>query len=206
MPFFDFHHHHHQPNGIYNLNNDEEPPNYTFSVGIHPKDIDENFEINFEKVKEKSLHPNCIAIGECGLDGLIHIDERLQENVFLQHILWANEVNKPIIIHCIRRYSQLLKFKKIAKVPMVIHSFNKKSTIADELLSAGFYLSFGKAVLQNVSLQTLIKDIPLEKLFLETDDDDFEIKNLYEKVSEIKNINVKELQQQIFKNLEHITR
>lgn len=206
MPFFDFHHHHHLPNGIYNLRYDEAPPNYMFSVGIHPKDIGSEFGKNFEIVKEKSLHPNCIAIGECGLDGLLNTDELRQEEVFEKHILWANEIQKPIIIHCVRRFSSLLKFKKIAKVPMIIHGFNKKSTIVDTLLSAGFYLSFGKAVFQNVSLQTLIKDFPLEKLFLETDADDFEIKNLYEKVSEIKNISVEQLEQQILKNLEQIVR
>jgi TatD DNase family protein len=86
---------------------------------------------------------------------------------------------------------------------MVIHGFNKKNALAQELLSHGFFLSFGKAVLNRVSLQLVIKEVPLEKIFLETDDSDFEIVELYQKVADIKSISVEELQNQIQKNLEN---
>ncbi|MDO5616220.1 MAG: TatD family hydrolase [Cruoricaptor ignavus] len=201
MIFFDFHHHKNYENGIYNLDFQENATEIPFSAGIHPKDISENFVDDFERVKVLSQNPQCWAIGECGLDGLINIPQSLQEEIFLQHILWANEIRKPIIIHCVRRFSELLKFKKKANVPMAIHGFNKKKTIADELLHAGFYLSFGKAVLQNVSLQNLLKEIPLEKIFLETDDANFPIADLYLKVSEIKGITIEYLQEQILENL-----
>lgn len=201
---FDFHHHHYGKFGIYNLGKNENPPEAYFSAGIHPKDISENFEDEFEKIKEISSFKNCLAVGECGLDGLINIDEKLQETVFEKQILLANEIQKPVIIHCVRRFSEILKFKKIAEVPMIIHGFNKKETIAAEMQNHGFYLSFGKAVLQNVSLQQIVKDFPLEKLFLETDDADFDIEILYQKVSKLKNISVENLHSQILKNLEKI--
>ena len=204
MSFFDFHHHKKNQSGIYNLNFRENLPESFFSIGIHPNEIDNEYESNFLKIKELSLNENCVAIGECGLDGIIDVDEKIQEEIFRKHIIWANEVRKPIIIHCVRRFSELLKFSKIAEVPMVVHGFNKKKTIADDLLNHGFYLSFGKAVLQNVSLQTLIKDFPIEKLFLETDDADFDIEELYLKVSELKNISTENLQNQIFENLARI--
>ena len=70
-------------------------------------------------------------------------------------------------------------------------------------MSHGFFLSFGKAVLNRVSLQLVIKEVPLEKIFLETDDSDFEIVELYQKVADIKSISVEELQNQIQKNLEN---
>jgi len=205
MQLFDFHHHHLGKFGIYNLGKNENPSEEYFSAGIHPKDINENFEDDFQKIKEISAFKNCLAVGECGLDGLITIDEKLQEPVFEKHILLANEIRKPVIIHCVRRFSEILKFKKTAEVPMIIHGFNKKKTIAAEMLNHGFYLSFGKAVLQNVSLQQIVKDFPLEKLFLETDDADFDIQILYQKVSELKNISVENLHSQILENLEKIT-
>ena len=85
---------------------------------------------------------------------------------------------------------------------MIIHGFNKKKAIADEMLKHGFYLSFGKSVLHSVSLQTIVKDFPLEKMFLETDDADFDIAELYQKVAELKEISLGKLQKQISNNLE----
>lgn len=207
MNFFDFHHHNRQKTfGLYNLGQEKIiPPNY-FSVGIHPGEIDENWEINFEKIKEKSLHQNCLAIGECGLDGLLKTDENLQKKVFEKHIFWANEINKPIIIHCVKRFSELIPFQKLAITPFIIHGFNKKKTIAKELIDHGFYLSFGKSVLYNLSLQEILKEIPIEKLFLETDNEDFNIEELYHKTAEIKQISLEQLQNKMLENAEKIFR
>ena len=205
MIFFDFHHHKSNNSyGIYNLDLGENFSEGNFSVGIHPKDIDENWEENLEKIKEISLQKNCLAIGECGLDALIEIDENLQKKVFEAQILWANEINKPVIIHCVKRFQKLIPFQKLAKVPLIIHGFNKKKSVAEEMLKHGFYLSFGKSVLYNLSLQAIVKDFPLEKMFLETDDADFDIENLYQKVAELKEISVEKLQEQISKNLEKL--
>lgn len=203
MDFLDFHHHKPNQTGIYNLNLNEEIPAGKFSVGLHPKDITENWKYDFDKIKDISLSENCLAIGECGLDGLISIDINIQNDVLKAHISWAEEVQKPIIIHCVRRFSQILHYKK-TKIPLVIHGFNKKENIALELLEAGFYLSFGYAALENLSLQNIIKNIPIHRLFLETDDSDFEIIKLYEKVSGIKSIPPENLKNQMWENLNHI--
>ena len=87
---------------------------------------------------------------------------------------------------------------------MIIHGFNKKRQIAEDLLSNNFYLSFGKAVLYNLSLQDIIKDTPLDRIFLETDNEDFNIEELYIKVSELKGISLERLNEQISENLETI--
>ena len=73
---------------------------------------------------------------------------------------------------------------------MVVHGFNKRKTIGNELQKHDFYLSFGKSVLQNVNLQEFVKEFPTDKLFLETDDSDFDIQLLYQKVSDLKNLKV----------------
>lgn len=204
MDLLDFHHHKPNQTGIYNLEVNESSIAFkNFSVGLHPKDITDDWKADLEKIKAISLAKNCLAIGECGLDGLIKIDEKLQLEIFQNHISWAEEIKKPVIIHCVRRFSQILHYKK-ANIPMIIHGFNKKETIAAELLEAGFFLSFGKAVLDNLSLQKLIKDCPVQKLFLETDNSDFEISDLYEKVSEIKSISLENLRFQMWENLENV--
>ena len=130
--------------------------------------------------------------------------EKLQEKAFLAQIEVANSVKKPLIIHCVKRFSQLLPFRKVSKVPMIVHGFNKRKTIGDDLLKNGFCLSFGKSVLYNVNLQDFLRDFPTDKLFLETDSSDFEIKELYQKVAGLKNISLEDLSQKIRENLHNL--
>lgn len=202
MAYFDFHHHHFgKQAGIYNLGVGESPPNGFFSAGFHP-DLSLQFtEEQFVWLREISKHENCVAIGECGLDGLINIDDAIQESLFKRQIELANERQKPLIIHCVRRFSQMIHFQKSARVPMIIHGFNKRKTIGYDLQKHDFYLSFGKSVLQNVNLQEFVKHFPTDKLFLETDDAEFDIQLLYQKVADLKNLNVEDLILQIEKNL-----
>lgn len=205
MEFFDFHHHDfNKKNGIYNLKLNEIPPANYFSAGIHPQDISPNFEEDFLWLKTISKSENCVAIGECGLDGLIDIDENLQNEIFQKQIELANELQKPIIIHCVRRFSQLLHFKKKSKVPMIVHGFNKRKTIGDEMLKNEFCLSFGKSALYNVNLQDFLKEIPIDQLFLETDSADFEIKDLYYKIAELKGYKIEYIQEKTKENLKNL--
>ncbi|MBP1166715.1 MULTISPECIES: TatD family hydrolase [unclassified Chryseobacterium] len=205
MEFFDFHHHKKNiRNGIYNLNIEQIPPDSPYSIGIHPQDIDvNNIEQQFLWMKNM-IFQNCFAIGECGLDSLVSIDHKIQEEVFLMQIKIANEVKKPLIIHCVRKFYEVISFKKKAEQPMIIHGFNKKHQIAEDLLANNFYLSFGKAVLYNLSLQDILKNTPLDKIFLETDNEDFNIEELYVKVSEIKEVSLEQLNEQILENLHRI--
>lgn len=205
MEFFDFHHHKkYVRDGIYNLDIREIPPDVPYSIGIHPNDIDIN-DINDQLNWMKSMmFQHCFAIGECGLDSLVPIDQKIQEEVFLKQINISNEVKKPVIIHCVRKFYEVISFKRKAEQPMIIHGFNKKQKIAEDLLANNFYLSFGKAVLYNLSLQDILKNTPLDKFFLETDNDDFKIEELYVKVSEIKKISLEDLNEKILENLHTI--
>lgn len=205
MNYFDFHHHKKNfPFGIYNMELIDRIPDSLYSVGIHPKDI------LYDKIADQlnrlmeNITENCFAIGECGLDSFVSIDQKIQEDVFLKQIEIANEVKKPLIIHCVRKFYEVISFRKKANQAMIIHGFNKKESIAHDLLKNNFYLSFGKAVLYNLSLQNTLKSIPLNKIFLETDNEDFEIATLYQKVADIKGISPDTLNEQILENLETI--
>lgn len=202
MEFFDFHHHKkHIKDGIYNVDIEQIPPDSPYSIGIHPKDINiTDIEKQLEWMKGM-IFQNCFAIGECGLDSRISIGQQIQEEAFLKQIKIANEVKKPIIIHCVRKFYEVIFFKKKTTQAMIIHGFNKKQQIATDLLANNFYLSFGKAVLYNLSLQDILKNTPIDKLFLETDNEDFKIEELYLKVSEIKKISLEQLNEQILENL-----
>lgn len=205
MDFFNFHHHRKSTaHGIYNLGPGETPPDFPYSIGIHPKAIDpDHFEDQWTWLRS-NITDHCFAIGECGLDSFAETDQKTQGEVFLKQIRLANEIKKPLIIHCVRKFYEVISFKKYAGPPMIIHGFNKKERIAEDLLNNNFYLSFGKAVLYNLSLQNTLKKTPLDKIFLETDDDDFSIGELYGKVAELKGISPEGLNKQIAENLETI--
>lgn len=153
---------------------------------------------------ESNISADCFAIGECGLDSMVSVPQKVQENVFLQQIILSNEIKKPLIIHCVRKFYEVISYKKKAEQAMIIHGFNKKHRIAEDLLKNNFYLSFGKAVLYNLSLQDILKMTPLDKIFLETDNENFNIEELYQKAAELKEISMETLNEQILENLDTI--
>jgi len=204
MILFDFHHHHPGKNGIYNLELGSIPSQHLYSVGIHPQDIEpENTDEQLSWLRS-NIGENCFAIGECGLDRFVNISDQIQAEVFRKQIEIANEFRKPVIIHCVRKFYEVISFRKYAKQPMIIHGFNKKQSIANDLLKNNFYLSFGKAVLYNLSLQNVVTTVPLDKIFLETDNEDLNIEALYLKVSALKSLSVEQLHEQILENLDTI--
>lgn len=204
MELFDFHHHDLTKNGIYNKSLSEGEVSTCFSIGIHPMDITEDWVSDFERIKEVSKQKKCVAIGECGLDNLVKVALPIQKEVFREHIHWANEIKKPVIIHCVRLFHELYSFSKIAKTPLIVHGYNKNKNIADTLIDKGFYLSFGRAVLYHVYLQEVVKAIPIDKLFLETDAQEFDIKDLYQKVALLRGISIEELVTEIDINKERV--
>ena len=173
-----------------------------YSMGIHPWYIDaSNVQDELSKMKIASHQKNVLAIGECGLDRICETPFKLQESIFLAQILWANEIAKPIIVHCVRAFREALDVFKMSNniMPVVFHGFNNNIGIANDLLSAGFYLSFGKGLF-NPSMDSVFSKIPSDKIFLETDDADCTIEDIYKKAAQIKNTSIEQLSLQIMQN------
>lgn len=202
MSFYDFHHHSLGLLGIYNLSPQDPLPSSPFSIGLHPMQIEANYREEIAWIEEKAKDPYCLAIGECGLD--YRSTSPFEEKVFEMQIELANSMNKPMIIHCVRRQTELLKFHKNAKTPWIVHGFNRKSAIAEPLTKKGIYLSFGNPLLYNVSLQALFRALPLDQIFLETDSFPVEIEKIYQKAAELKAVSVEELQRKIEQNLKKV--
>ena len=178
-----------------------------YSIGIHPwyikvEKIDEDLKI----IENKLQTDNCLAIGECGLDKRIEIPLELQISVFEKQLALAEEYKKPVVIHCVAAFQEVIAIKKKMKisVPMIIHGFSKNSQIASQLIKEGFYLSFGKYLLLNPELKTVFNDIPNDRFFLETDTLEENIQKVYKIASEYKKMNIKELQDIISSNFEQI--
>jgi len=174
-----------------------------FSVGIHPWYIDAaTIDKDLEIIANKLQLENCLAVGECGLDKRITIPLELQETVFEKQLLLALKYNKPVIIHCVAAFQEVIAIKKKLEitVPMIIHGFSKHQQVATSLIDNGFYISFGKYLLRNPDLEPVFKSIPNEKFFLETDTIEEGIAAVYALASEYKNIKDKELQEIIYNN------
>lgn len=184
-----------------NLINDEG----LFSVGLHPWDVTHADLIkSLQKVKNAAIIKNVIAIGEIGLDKYRNAFE-LQSEAFLQQIDIAIHYKKPIVIHCVKAYSELLALlkDKQLKIPVIIHRYSGNRTIADQLIKFGCYLSFGHELFNDRSkVSRVFKTVPEEYIFLETDDSEISIEEVYQKASELRNISIAELQKRIITNFE----
>lgn len=170
-----------------------------FSVGIHPWDAEQGF--SFLELENLITHPHCLAIGECGLDKLKGAGIEIQKKIFLQQLELALRYQKPVLIHCVKAFDELVEFCKpyTAKVPLIIHGFNKSHQLAIQLIRQGFYLSLGSSVLnkKEVDLQLL----PLETIFFETDThNDLSIRDVYQQASLVFNIPEDELKAKIYSN------
>ena len=165
-----------------------------FSVGIHPWYLDENQLGEQLELIEKYVHlSNCKAIGECGLDKRIETSIEIQKKVFIPQLLLAEKYKKPVVLHCVAAYQELIEIKKELNltVPLIIHGFSKNKQVAQSLLNNGFYLSFGKYLLLNPDLGEVLKTVPLDRLFLETDTMEQTIFDVYSKAESILNKDVR---------------
>jgi len=182
------------------------PPGNFFSIGIHPRFIGKLEELQqklalIEKKSEKHL---VLAIGECGLDRLSDTDLDIQKEVFLKHAEIAEKAEKPLIIHCVRAYPELITIKNTFKPKQkwIVHGFRGSDETAEQLLKHQFMLSFGPALRNSQKLAGIFRKTPLESVFLETDDSDEKIEDLYETASKIAEKSVDYTLEEIAKNVE----
>ncbi|MDO4229445.1 MAG: TatD family hydrolase [Capnocytophaga sp.] len=159
-----------------------------FSTGIHPWYSD-NWEAQWEALLRIAKRPNCVAIGECGLDKNVSTDMDLQHIIFEKHIALSETLQKPLIIHCVKAHNELIVLKKKHQPTQdwILHGFNKNQNMANRLLQHQIKLSFGKALLSNIAVQEVFKSVPEGSYFLETDDADIDLRALYQKAKELKN-------------------
>lgn len=211
-PFLDFHTHLEKPNAVFNLIVRKDTTLATnshelLSAGIHPWYLSANPEKQLKIVQKIAAVPEVLFVGECGLDRLKGPELSLQLDVFQRQIVIAESVQKPVVIHCVRAYSELLHLHKTLKpqMPWIVHGFNAKPQLAEQVLTSGCFLSLGKALLKSESnASKVLKSIPLERLFLETDDSNSPIELIYEAAANTLNVTPAFLSDQILVNFERI--
>jgi len=178
-----------------------------FSTGIHPWHIDEDKVKEHLAIIENRLSmPGCLAIGECGLDKRIEKPLDLQIEVFEKHLLLAKKYQKPVILHLVAAFQELIEVHNRIKpgVPIIVHGFSKNMQVAKQLLDNGFYFSFGKYLLRNPELSAVFAEVPADRFFLETDSMEESITDVYAKAAAARNIEIEDLQHIVSTNFKTV--
>ncbi|MFV0575163.1 MAG: TatD family hydrolase [Vibrio sp.] len=143
------------------------------SCGVHPLDSESDFDL--ARFKQYAEHQKVVAIGETGLDFFYQPETaQLQTELFEQHVEVANELNKPLIIHTRQAREETLAILRnghAEKCGGVIHCFTEDLAFAEAVMDLGFYISISGIVTfkQATELQDVVKQLPLERLLIETD-------------------------------------
>jgi len=211
------------------------------TVAVHPHDTNEprdlpatasralqagNIGFDYNKFLELAKHPRVVGIGECGLDYQFCENEteaqKQQQEVFMQHLKLAQEVNKPIIIHSRRLFPEILEIvKKHPKVIGVLHCYMGRWSYAEEYLKLGYYLSFTGLITYARDYDKVIKNCPLDRILIETDspyltpdplrkkdeiirNSPLNVELVAKKIAEIKGISFEEVAEQTTKNAQKL--
>jgi TatD DNase family protein len=176
-----------QRNAVFSTEEVKNRPLELFSAGIHPWHPDAS---KILELKALAKLKNVVAIGEAGLDKLKN-DFEIQKQLFEIQVQIAEETGKPMIIHCVRAWNELLEMKRRFKpsVTWIIHGFRGNAVLASQLMNNGLYLSFGK----NFHPEALKKAWEMKRLLIETDDNDVDIREVYDNIAEILSLSISEL-------------
>lgn len=206
MTYIDIHTHSYKPQDqvicIENILKDFRniPGDHHISAGLHPWYL-ENAEEELSQLKSIGGQQNVVAIGECGLDRLTKTDWNRQMKYFEKQLDLATSLNKPVILHCVRAFAETTGMLKGITVPVIFHGVNKKLSAVEPLIQSGYFLSFGKAILNpSETIIHTLKAVPSAQLFLETDDAETSIQDIYKTAAGIRNISENEIALQLQKN------
>ena len=189
-------------------------------IGLHPMNLDGPLDnVTFGELKKLAIENNkVICISEVGLDFLPTSPHwQIQFQAFKRQIRLAKELDKPIIFHSRESHREVLETLRketASEVGGVMHYFQADSDTAKEAMDMGFYISLAKPLIRLTELQEVAKDIPLERIVLETDSapqpwkkyrrnwtEPFHIRQVAEKLAELKGLPTEKIIEQTTANI-----
>jgi TatD DNase family protein len=192
---------------VYNLMLHEKrvPIQQLFSAGLHPWFADQAPGDLLMLLSQLAKQPNFFAYGETGLDKLCSVPFQLQQDIFKLHLEMANEKNKPVILHCVKAWDEMIEMAAGYPLPRILHGYNGSLALTKRLVEKGFYFSIGRAVTNPKSkLHHSLHAIPRNQLFCESDDATTSIQAIYEGVGAVFQLTSEELRAIIFANFAKI--
>ncbi len=151
----------------------ESYPDVWCSVGAHPHEAADHASLSAADLTALAAHPRVVGIGETGLD--FHYDHSprdIQEGVFRTHIAASRASGLPLIIHARAADGEVARILREERPPPgVMHCFSSGRALAEAALDLGFYISLSGIVTFKSAeeLRAIVRDVPLERLLVETD-------------------------------------
>lgn len=176
------------------------------SVGLHPWYLDfPEIAVAEHWLREQAARPGTLAIGEAGLDNNTSTPWLRQVQAFECCLRVAADTRKPLILHCVKAYDEVLGLLRQYALPAVFHGFDKHPQVAARLWQAGYYLSFGAALFNSRShAAEALRQTPADRFFLETDDKKLDIKQVYKRAADIRGSTPEILQAQAWENFQNL--
>tara|TARA_B110000438_G_scaffold294290_1_gene335484 strand:- start:141 stop:893 length:753 start_codon:yes stop_codon:yes gene_type:complete len=184
------------------------------TAGYHPhesKNVDKNY---LKELEELLNHEKVVALGEIGLDFFYkHSDKKIQIKVFEEQLELAKSLNIPCVVHNRDSDNQILKsIKNTNSRSGVIHCFASNLELANQLIDLNYHLSFTGLITFVKELNKVIKNIPFDKIMIETDspyltpiphrgkrNEPYMVKYIAQEIAKIKNITIDEVANQTSK-------
>jgi TatD DNase family protein len=143
------------------------------SVGAHPHEAKDHTALLPDQLVTLGRHPKVVGIGETGLDFHYDLSPRdIQERVFRAHIAASKTSGLPLIVHAREADREIAEILAEERPPAgVMHCFSSGRALAEAALDLGFYISIsGIVTFRNAEeLRTIVRDVPLDRLLVETD-------------------------------------
>lgn len=200
----------------------EFPENVKALYALHPCDLLEmkaaDITLGMKWIEENLHGRECVGIGETGLDfkyAKTDAQKQLQEKYFAKHIELAVENALPLEVHSRRAQKQCLEILEAKRAESVVmHWFYGKEKLLKRVIENNFFISVGPGMVNRKETQNFVKKIPLELLLLETDaspimfgkkhSEPAWIIEIAKKVAELKEMQLKELEKQLERNLKQL--
>ncbi len=143
-----------------------------FAAGFHPECLEGASLQDLELIKKFAQNKKCVAIGEIGLDyHWMSSTKEVQKEFFTAQIELAADLDLPVIVHDREAHGDTLDILKATKPKGVVHCFSGSKEMAREIIKLGMYIGMNGVVTFNNARKSLevVKEIPLDRLVLETD-------------------------------------
>lgn len=144
------------------------------TIGVHPDDVGDLNEENFERMERLLSTDKIVAVGEIGLD--YYWDNQphdIQKQWFIRQLNLSRDHNLPVVIHSREAAEDTLRIMKeyASDLPAILHCFSYSREIAREYVKMGYFIGVGGVVtFKNArKLKEVVVDTPIEHLLLETD-------------------------------------
>ena len=164
------------------------------AVGLHPWHAD-------QQLPSEEAFSTAEAVGEIGLDKACEVDFELQQAAFIAQLDTAERLEKPVVIHCVKAFNEVMQLLRKRKLSAVIfHGFIGSREQAEEAIRCNYYLSFGTRTARSPKTIEALRATPIDRLFVETDDDPTPLEEIYATIASLRGVTVEELQRATHEN------